>query len=303
MNQYKVSVIIPTYNYSSFIAAAVDSVLAQTFPAVEVIIVDDGSTDNTKDILSRYGDRIKYVFQENKGVSAARNAGVKNSTGNLIAFLDADDIWLPEKLEKQVECFRIDEGVGFVHCAIQEFDARGNILEEETEGAEGWVAEKVLLLGPAIAGPGSTSLIKREIFDEAGGFDERQEMRAAEDWEFCYRVALQCKVKFVPEILARYRNHGANRHLNLRNFEQAVLTAFDQIFSKGDERTLRLRRKAYGNLYTILAGSHFQSKNYPAFVKNTVKGLWYAPGNINRYLSYPVRLSRNGFSRYNWVQK
>lgn len=305
MSKYKVSVVIPTYNYARFISQAIDSVLEQTFKNVEIVIVDDGSTDDTREVLAGYGVQVKAVFQQNKGVSAARNTGVKNSTGDLIAFLDADDIWLPTKLEKQVGCFlENDSEVGFVHCGIQEFDVHGNILEESgNKVAEGWVANELLLLQPVVVGPGSTTIVKREVFDKIDGFDERRILSASEDWEFCYRVAKVCKFKFVPEILVRYRNHGENRHLKLQNVEQSMLTAYGEIFSKADKNTLRIRRRAYGNLYTILAGSYFQAKNYPQFLKNTAKGLWYAPLNINRYITYPKRLWKNGISDYNWVEK
>ncbi|MDQ6786005.1 MAG: glycosyltransferase [Acidobacteriota bacterium] len=305
MSKYKVSIVIPTFNYARFISQAIDSVLQQTFENVEIVVVDDGSTDETRETLAGYGARIKAVFQQNKGVSAARNTGVKNSTGDLIAFLDADDVWLSTKLEKQVRCFSENDGeVGFVHCGIQEFDAQGNVLDEFCgEVAEGWVANELLLLQPVVVGPGSTTILKREIFDQIGGFDERRILSASEDWEFCYRAAKVCKLKFVPEILVRYRNHGENRHLKLQNVEQSMLTAYREIFSQADKNTLELRRRAYGNFYTILAGSYFQAKNYPQFLKNTVKGLWYAPSNINRYLTYPKRLWKNGISRYNWVEK
>lgn len=296
MKKLCVSAIIPTYNYSQFIAEAIDSVLSQTFTNVEIIIVDDGSTDNTRDILAHYGTKIKCIFQQNKGVSAARNTGVKNSSGDLIAFLDADDIWLPEKIEKQVERFINDSEIGFVHCGIEEFDINGNVIEKYLNGASGWVADELLLLRPVIVGPGSTLLLKREVFNAIDGFDERPILRASEDWEFCYRIAKICKGSFVPEVLARYRNHGENRHLKFLNVEQAMLWAYGEIFSQADKNTLKLRRQAYGNLYTVLAGCYFQVKDYPAFVKNTLKGLWYSPLNINKYLTYPKRFWKRQIS-------
>ena len=96
----KISVIIPTYNYGRFIKEAVESVLKQTFPVAEIIVVDDGSTDNTEEIVKALGEKVRYIKQENNGVGAARNNGVKNSYGDLIAFLDADDLWLPKKIGK-----------------------------------------------------------------------------------------------------------------------------------------------------------------------------------------------------------
>lgn len=291
-----VSVVIPTYNYAQFVSEAIDSVLAQTFPNVEIIVVDDGSTDNTKEVLSGYGAKIKYIFQKNKGVSAARNFGVRNSTGDLIAFLDADDTWFPDKIEKQIECFSVDAEVGYVHCSLEEYDVYKNIIGKYLDGANGWLADDLLLLRPVIVGPGSTLLLKRGVFDATGGFDERPIMRASEDWEFSYRLAKISKGAFVPEVLVRYRNHGENRHLKFNNVEQAMLLAYKEIFSQANESTLKLRRQAYGNLYTMLAGCYFQVKDYPSFIKNTLKGLWYSPLNINQYLTYPKRLWKRQIS-------
>ena len=111
----KVSVIIPTYNRSKYVTKAIDSVLAQTYRDFEIIVVDDGSTDNTKEVLKPYTDRIKYLYQENTGVSAARNAGIRAAGGQWIAFLDSDDEWLPEKLSIQMDYLsRHNEIVAFI---------------------------------------------------------------------------------------------------------------------------------------------------------------------------------------------
>src|SRR5690242_14754403 len=99
-----VSVVIPAYNYGRFVGEAVDSVLAQSYPHVETIVVDDGSQDDTRERLAHYGNRIRYIYQQNQGLPAARNTGIRHSSGELIAFLDADDTWHPRKLEIQVRC-------------------------------------------------------------------------------------------------------------------------------------------------------------------------------------------------------
>src|SRR5689334_4764378 len=124
-----VSVVIPTYNYGRFIDEAIRSALAQTQPPMEIIVVDDGSTDDTKDVVATFGDKVKYVRQENAGVCAARNRGVAESSGDLIALLDADDVLEPTNLEKQSARFDEDERVGFVHCGVREFDSdTGNVI-------------------------------------------------------------------------------------------------------------------------------------------------------------------------------
>ena len=286
----KVSVILPTFNYGRFIGDAIKSVLGQTVPATEIIVVDDGSTDHTEEVVKALGEKVQYIKQENSGVGAARNNGVKNSCGDLIAFLDADDIWLPTKLEKQIELLEQDSEIGIVSCGMREFDADGKTISVYNEGKNGWCAKNILMIEPVVIGPGSTSLVRRDIFEKIKGFDENKKMHPSEDWEFSYRVALVSKVAFTPEILVEYRNHGRNGHLQIPRFESAVLLAYDKIFRQADLETLKLRRQCYGNLFLILAGSYFQAKNYPAFIKYTFKSLWYRPQSIKNYLTYPVRV-------------
>ena len=297
--EIKISVIIPNYNYGRFIGEAIESVLAQTFPPYEIIVVDDGSDDNSADIVKTFGSRVKFIQQRNQGVGAARNNGVKNSSGNLIAFLDADDIWLPTKLEKQVELLQQDNKIGMVSCGMREFDKDDKTIAEYNQGQNGWCAKNILMIEPVVVGPGSTSLVRRDTFEKIKGFDENKEMHPSEDWEFCYRVALISKVAFTPEILVEYRNHGGNGHLKIPRFERAMLLAYEKIFRQADLETLKLRRQCYGNLFTILAGSYFQAQNYQAFLKNTIKSLWYTPQNINRYLAYPLRRWTRRFSGQN----
>ncbi len=291
-----VSVIIPNYNYGRFLGEAIESVLAQTFPCAEIIVVDDGSTDESLEVLARYEkDGIKVIRQKNSGVGAARNAGARASSGNLIAFLDADDFWQPQKIEKQVERLLADEEFGLVTCGLREFDASGNIIDTYTKGKEGWCAEDILLIKPVTAGPGSSSLLWRKVFEQVGGFDERKEMHPTEDWEFSYRVARVTKIAFLPEILVAYRNHGGNGHLQIPRYERSMLMGYEKIFQTADEEILRLRRKSYGNFYKILAGSYFTAGNYQRFMKYSLKSLWLMPENISYFLAFPLRRLKKSY--------
>ena len=280
----KVSVILPTYNYGRFIGNAIESVLAQTFPIYEIIVVDDGSTDETEEVVSTFGDRISYIKQQNSGVCAARNIGVENSSGDAIAFLDADDTWLPEKIEKQVAKFKEDKEIGLVHCGIREFNNEtGETIGLHLEGKEGRVADALLLWEKVINGPGSTVMVKRSVFETVGGFDTR--LKNGEDWEFCYRVARRFKVGFVPELLVDYRNHGVNAHRNIKEMERSTLIAWTKAFETEDEQVLRLRRKAFGNLHKVLAGCYLQNKEYIDFFRNLLKSLWFKPTLLFYYVS------------------
>ena len=154
-----VSVIIPTYNYGRFIAETIESALGQTLLPHEVIVVDDGSTDETAEVVASFGERVRYIYQENAGVCAARNRGVAASSGDLIAFLDADDIWEPTKLEKQAAKFA-DPDVGLVHCGMREFDSdTGETIKLNLDGGEG---EGVLL--PCLLAAGGADRAEAQEF-------------------------------------------------------------------------------------------------------------------------------------------
>lgn len=288
-----VSVIIPNYNYGRFLSEAIESVLAQTYSCREIIVVDDGSTDNSLEVLVRYEKNgVKVIRQKNCGVGAARNVGVRASSGDLVAFLDADDFWMPQKIEKQIERLLADPDFGLVGCGLKKLDAAGETIETCTEGKEGWRAEDILILEGIMAGPGSSSLLWRRVFEQAGGFDERKEMHPSEDWEFSYRVARVAKIAFVPTVLVAYRIHGGNGHLQIPRFKRAVLIGYEKIFQTEDEQILKLRCKSYGNLYKILAGSYLHAGQYGNFLKSTMKSLYFTPENLSYFAAFPLRRLR-----------
>lgn len=285
----RVSVIIPTFEYGSFIAEAINSVLAQTYPAAETLIVDDGSTDDTEAVVSEFGDRVKYIKQENAGVSAARNTGVDNSTGEYIAFLDADDIWKPRKIERQLAKFAEDAEIGLVHCGMREFSEEdGETIRLYLEGGEGWVANDLLLWEkPILVGPGGTIIVTRKAFEKVGGFDT--DLKVGEDWDFCYRIARKYKVGFVREPLVDYRSHGAAAHRNVDEMARGMGLFYEKAFDTGDESILRLRRRSMGNYHRVLAGSYFQSGEYAAFARHAAKSIWNRPAGLGYFLGFPLR--------------
>ena len=204
MQKGLVSVVIPSYNYAHFLRETIDSVLAQTYPDIEIIVVDDGSTDKTTEILQSYGEQIRSSFQQNQGVSAARNNGARLSEGEFVAFLDADDSWLPTKIEKQVQRFEEDEKLGLVHVGVDEVDAQGISLLKRLEGLEGDVSNDLLMLKrEGVLGGGSGLMVPRSVFEEVGGFDTR--LSTSADWDMFYQISCRYPVGFVPEILLKYR--------------------------------------------------------------------------------------------------
>ncbi len=280
-----VSVVIPNYNYARYLPEAIESVLAQTHKNVEVIVVDDGSTDDSKAVLASFGDRIRTIFQKNQGVSAARNRGVAESKGDFVAFLDADDAFLPSKLEKQIELFRADEGIGLVHVGTLDIDANGNSLAEHLDGDEGEVSHEFLRFEqPVILGGGSGLMVRREAFDAVNGFDKR--MSTSADWDFGYRVSAKYRVGFVPEILLRYRIHNSNMHSNIAAMEHDMVLGYSKAFAAG---TTADERKCYGNLYKVLAGSYFHAGQYADFLRTAAKSVFYRPSSFVYFSTFPIR--------------
>ena len=283
-----VSVVIPTYNYGRFIAAAIQSVLEQSSPAFEIIVIDDGSTDDTREVVGKFGDSVKYFRQENAGVSVARNRGVEESSGELIAFLDADDTWEATCLEAAVSKFAMDEQIGLVHWGLREFDSEtGETIQFYLEGGEEGVADNLLLWeGPMIAGHGAV-IVTRQAYLDAGGFDTDTE--PSEDWDFCYRVTRRFKVAFVPEPLVNYRSHTASAHCDIAKMERGMSRFYEKAFSTDDKSLLMLRRRAYGNFHQVMAGSFFHNGEYARSLSHAARSILMRPGNIGYFLKFPIR--------------
>jgi glycosyltransferase involved in cell wall biosynthesis len=287
-----VSVVIPTYNHARFLRQAIDSALGQTLPPREVIVIDDGSSDGTPDIVAEYGHRIRAVRHTNRGVAATRNAGAALATGELLAFLDADDVWRPRKLELQAERFRREPSLGLVHCGVEEIDAHGKVLRRQPDGLEGSkvAAEMLLFRGPTILGGGSGVMISRAAFAAVDGFDAR--LSTSADWDLYYRLTTRFPVGFVAEPLLQYRLHGSNMHGNIRVMERDMLLAYSKAFSNASDPVQGLRRQAYGSLHSVLAGCFFTSGDRARFAQHALKSIWLNPRSLGRFAGYPLRLLR-----------
>ncbi len=201
----KVSVIIPTYNRAQCVCRAIDSVLRQTYADHEIIVVDDGSTDNTKDVLLKYNGRIKYVHQPNGGISNARNHGIRVSTGEYIAFLDSDDEWVPEKLAVQLKLLESNKKLGIVCSKMIILDEDGRECGMKPEERTGRNFRELIEIGGDL--PTSSVMTRRECFDKVGMFDESLPMM--EDFEMWVRIASQYDIHiFTKEALAYYHKHA-----------------------------------------------------------------------------------------------
>jgi glycosyltransferase involved in cell wall biosynthesis len=288
MNQPLVSVIIPNYNYANYLREAVESVLSQTYKNIEIIVVDDGSKDKSAEVLQEFGDKITVIFQQNAGVSAARNNGVANSKGEYIAFLDADDVWLAEKIEKQIKLFSEDKTLGLVHVGVQDIDGNGNNLDVHLDGLSGEVSHEFLLLNRAVVlGGGSGLMITRKAFNEVDGFDLR--LSTSADWDLFYQISSRYQVGFIEEILLKYRIHGSNMHSSVRVMEHDMMLSYEKAFANASTTTAD-RNECYGNLHKTLAASYYHSGSYFKFTQHAAKSIWHHPANFGYFISYPRRI-------------
>lgn len=192
------SVIIPTFNRKDFLKIAIESVLEQTCRDFELIIVDDGSTDGTETMLDNYEDqKIKYLLQENKGVSSARNRGLEESKGRFIAFLDSDDKWVDEKLETTIEYIDKYPDINIFHSEETWYkNKKLHNQKNKHKKPDGYVYFKAL---PLCCISISTAVIRRDVFDDIGVFDET--LPACEDYDFWLRATQKYDVKLIPEYL------------------------------------------------------------------------------------------------------
>jgi glycosyltransferase involved in cell wall biosynthesis len=195
------SVIIPVFNAERFLHQAIDSVLTQTLPADQVIVVNDGSTDGSEDVIRSYGDQVRYLHQENMGSGLARNRGLEQARGEFISFLDADDIYLPTKLEAQHSLLAQDESVDIVVCKTRDFSW------PETEPAKEFMSDA----SEFRYGQAQTWMVRREIFERVGGFNSRDQVGIAEgsDWIMRAKEVMTPMIE-LDKCLVLRRLHDAN---------------------------------------------------------------------------------------------
>lgn len=199
-----VSVVIPLYNAAAVIKETIESALAQTWTDREIIVIDDGSTDGSAEIVKTFGERAQYYAFDNGGVAKARNRGIVLSHGRYIALLDHDDLWAPTKLAKQVEVLDARPEVGMVTTGIVHLDRGGQPLRKFPTGPSG---EFYQLFVKGFGPTPSAAMIRRSVINQVGGFDERFSSAGLDDHEFWPRVAQQCEIALIDEPLT-YHRHG-----------------------------------------------------------------------------------------------
>ena len=196
----RVSVIIPAYNAAGHVRRAVDSVLAQSFQDFELLVVDDGSTDATRAVLAEYGDRLRLLAKANGGPAAARNLGLSHASGDYVAFLDADDHWKADKLQRQVDLLDTRPEIGFCSTATEVVDSAGRTAGSwPCRPDAGPLPDILFLHGTVISGSTSGVLARKRLIDELGGFDES--LRGFEDPDLWIRLAARAAYACIPETL------------------------------------------------------------------------------------------------------
>jgi glycosyltransferase involved in cell wall biosynthesis len=222
----KIGVIIPAFNAAKYLPFAIESVISQTYEDWQILLVDDGSTDNTPQVLApfldRLGPKIKYIKQANRGLPAARNTAIRSSSTELLALLDADDVWLPSRLSESVKVMDARPQAGLSYGLITGIDAEGNhrgTFEGNPRHAEGHIAPYIYMRKVELPCP--TITFRRRCVEEVGLFDET--MRATEDRDLWLRIALRHEVAFVPKLLAYYRLSASSMSTDPQRMLQAQL--------------------------------------------------------------------------------
>jgi glycosyltransferase involved in cell wall biosynthesis len=254
-----VSVIIPAYNAEAFIEKTLNSVLSQTYQNLEVIVIDDGSQDRTVDLVTKFiqqDPRVSLLKQTNSGVAAARNLGIQKAKGELIAPIDADDLWYPENLKKQVQClWNSDPSVGLTYAWSLDIDENdcpsGEFRSSTLEGN----LFTILLVHYFLANASST-VIHRSVFEKVGYYNENlriQNAQGCEDWELYLRIAECYKFRVVPEFLIGYRKVSNSMSSDGETMAKSLLAVWKGVFCKYPKIPKAIYRLSLSSFYLYLA--------------------------------------------------
>jgi glycosyltransferase involved in cell wall biosynthesis len=263
-----VSVVIPAFNAEADIGQALGSVLAQTYREIEVIVVDDGSADDTSAIVAsfeRSDPRVKLVRQANAGVGAARNAAIRAARGKYIAPLDADDLWFPEKLEKQVACMeQSGADTGLVYCWSRLLDEKGKVMDtSSTCTFEGRLRHALVLMN--LLGNASVPLFRAAALEKVGLYLTRAEQGGAqgcEDWDLALRVAELFDVRVVPECLVAYRQNGSSMSDNTDGMAASYHITMHRARQRNPDLPSAAFRWSAGYFYLYLADRCYSWNHY-----------------------------------------
>ncbi len=261
MNTPVVSVVIATYNKADTIRAAIDSVLNQTYRNFEVLVVDDGSTDETAPRIRDYGDKIRYLPKKNGGTGSTRNLGIEQARGEYVAFLDGDDLWLPQKLELQVAAFEREPGLSAVQCSAHYVDPELNVLETRhcSPGQDTLLDFLLFRNLPAFA---SCVMIRKQVLNRIGKFG--LDLVILSDWDMACRIAKTGTLRSVPEPLVLYRQYPNNQSRSVEIHLWSGLRSMRRFFADPALRPeiKRRERQIRARFYAMIAGGYVRNGNW-----------------------------------------
>jgi len=284
-----VSVIISPYNAELWIAETLDSVLAQTFSDIEIIVVDGGSTDHTVDIVSRYGSQVRLISDGRCSKSVGKNKGINASQGNYVAFVDADDLWLPQKIELQMQLLREQPDLGWTYTDGYLFNDNdlNNLITfgKLSRLYEGDILPQ-LLLNDFIPSP--TPLIRRPVLESVGYFDETLLRYQPEDWDLWLRLAASSRVGLVNRPLVRYRLHSESlmAREDIKLALDGKITIIEHAVARDPSRLAPLRSRALANSYKGIAGTYARKERWTEARRMYVNALKLSPGFASAYAGW-----------------
>jgi glycosyltransferase involved in cell wall biosynthesis len=285
----EVSIIIPTYNRAALLVEALNSVFAQTYQNFEIIIVDDGSTDGTLSVLNPLVEQglIRYIYQQNRGESAARNHGIVEANGRYIAFLDSDDLFEPSKLEIQVKYLQDHSEIGLVHSGFTKFDNDGNDLGyRDPSWFSGKIYPQILTYWTTLMAV-DTVLIPKIVFDAVGLFNES--LHIGPDLDMWRRIARKYPFGFINKSLARVRVHAGNISGDKLGATHGLLMYLEQAFKDDPELSEQFRKRTLSRMFSTMAYnllSQTGNKSLQAARLNAWHAITNDPMNLHGYMAF-----------------
>ena len=284
MPQPKVSVIIPAYNKADFTVKTVESVLAQTYKNLEIIVVDDGSEDQTRNSLSPYEGRIHYFYKKNGGACSARNFGLRAAKGKYVGFLDCDDLYLKDKIARSVDFLEEHPDFGFVHTGVYLIDAKDQIVGRFT-CAKDLQIDRIapfLIMENCVSNP--TVLMRKECFETVGGFDET--IFTPADWDLWLRLAERYRVGFIDTPLSQYRVTDNFIFNKLELSQREEIFVVEKFFQRNPHLQSQLEKRALSALHLRYAQCYFLKNNYSRLKEEFKLALQCDPFNFKAYLLF-----------------
>jgi|CXWL01.1.fsa_nt_gi glycosyltransferase involved in cell wall biosynthesis len=283
-----VSAVIPAFNAAPFLADAIRSLLSQSRGPLEVIVIDDGSVDETAEIAASFGPPVFCTTQKNRGMAASRNAGIAQARGKWIGFLDADDTWMPSKIEKQLATLDAQPSRRVCYSKWLVVNSQLQPLLEQGTPPSGRAIEDLLFTGNVV-GSVCTGLVDAELLRSIGGFDES--LSHCADWDLWIRLARKTEFAYVSEALVTYRQHGANLSRQVPTLEKDSIKTLSKAFADA-ETPAELRKRAPAAMarnWMVLAGAYFQAGDWRQFVRCAGAAVAMNPAVATHILMFPWR--------------